>query len=405
MEDDVSGASPGRRLRRTLLPLLAFSMVVGLLSGGPAVAHTFTKFDGNDSKGRLDIRSLTVSHTVTGAVVYKFRTYDSWRARDLGRNSFLLVQISKDEPEDTHYDLCAFIFFAAGKLRGSLTNCGRTGLRGLNVAKISGTTAKLTIPKPELPLVYWWDGASVWDGPAPCANPCVDFAPNRYPDIMHDIHPPTISNIVIPDNSATAPLTADSEVSFKVTDDSPGAGLQTWFVDRRLEGVTTWTNVDSGTTRGTKTLSFPATEGERYQFRVRAVDRQGNRRTSGTFNSFIPFDDDNGVTYGGPGGATDWTLTGDALHFQGGYHQTSTPLATMSITFTGDEICLYGGPMTGTTVTTTIDGIPISQTSWDTAAAREKILCSGTLAGPGPHTLLATVGTGPVVFDAYLVLT
>jgi hypothetical protein len=248
----VSGASPSPRWRRSLLPLIAFSLVSGLLSGSPAVAHTFTKTDQNDSKGKLDIRSTTVRHTATGAVVYSFRTYDGWKAKDLGRNSFLIIQISKDGPTDHNYDLCAFIFFASGKLRGSLTDCGRDFIRGLKVAKPSGTTAKLTIPRIELPAVYWWGSASVWVGPAPCADGCVDFAPNRYPDLLHDLKPPSISMTTSALRIWEGSNGADTTFGFPFSVTDANVGMKSWKVESRLVGETTWQQEAAGTGGGSK---------------------------------------------------------------------------------------------------------------------------------------------------------
>jgi hypothetical protein len=85
-----------RSPRHLLLAVVAFLLVMGLLSAGPAAAHKYTKIDGNDSPGRLDLRSVSVSHTATG-VVHTFRTYASWTAKSLGADSFFLVQIDKNK--------------------------------------------------------------------------------------------------------------------------------------------------------------------------------------------------------------------------------------------------------------------------------------------------------------------
>jgi hypothetical protein len=315
--------------------LIAFSLVAGLLGGGPAVAHTFTKSDGNDVKGKLDIRSVTVSHTATGAVVYRFRTYNSWTARELGpRRSFFIIQISEDGPTDRNYDLCAFIFFASGKLRGSLTDCGQTRFRGLNVAKLSGTTAKLTIPKPALPSIYWWGSASVWFGPAPCADGCVDFAPNRYPDLLHDLLPPSISMTTsalrIWEGSNGTDTTFD--FPFNVTD--ANVGMKSWKVESRLVGETTWHQEAAGTGGGSKNPTITELAGQ-YTYRVTAIDKQGNKATKSR-PVFVPTD----VTDpGGPG-----TFTGGATTIVAGAYGGDL----VALNDTGDEYRLEyvdpGGP-------------------------------------------------------------
>jgi hypothetical protein len=48
-----SRAHPSRQL---LVAAVGFGLVSGILSAGPAAAHNFTKLDGNDSPGKLDLR-------------------------------------------------------------------------------------------------------------------------------------------------------------------------------------------------------------------------------------------------------------------------------------------------------------------------------------------------------------
>ena len=168
-------SSAPRSSRQLLVATAGLVLLSAVLFSGTAAAHNFTKPDGNDSRGKLDLRSVSVSHTATG-VVHRFQTYESWTAKSLGANSFFVVQIDKNN--DQHYERCAFIFYT-NRLRGSLTNCGAQFLRFLPVSKTSGTAAKITIPTSQTGSVYWWAAASLWVGPAPCGGQgCVDFAPN-----------------------------------------------------------------------------------------------------------------------------------------------------------------------------------------------------------------------------------
>ena len=57
--------------RRPLLAAAASLLVAGLVSTGPASAHTFTKTDGNDSPGKLDIRTASVGHVASVSRVGK----------------------------------------------------------------------------------------------------------------------------------------------------------------------------------------------------------------------------------------------------------------------------------------------------------------------------------------------
>ena len=282
----MSGTSPDRRLRRTLLPLLAFTMVAGLLSGGPAVAHTFTKSDGNDSKGRLDLRSVTVSHSPTGAIVYRFVTFERWKPKMLGPDSFLLVQI--DWNHDKMYERCAFIFFGGGKLRGSLSNCGRKFVQGLTVSKPSGKVAKITIPKSQLGADYWWAGASVWTGPAPCVNGCLDFAPNNFPDILHDLAPPVITLDPSPLRIWEGSTSATFQFPFEVTDSH---GVNSWKVESTPLGETAWSFTGAqGMGGGNKHPSIEDFAAGQYAFRVVATDNQANTARKSR-KVYIPIDD------------------------------------------------------------------------------------------------------------------
>jgi hypothetical protein len=252
MEDGMSGEARSHRASRKLtLAILASLLVTGLFSAGPAAAHTVTRTDGNDSPGKLDLRSTSVSHTSTG-VVHKVTTYGTWTAPSLGNDSFFIIQIDKNN--DRTYERCAFIFYAS-RLRGSLTNCRRTFIRSLPVAKLSGTTAKITIPKSLLTPQYWWGVASLWDGPAPCGNGCVDFVPNTFPDVRHDLTPPVITMATTPLRVWEISETPLFNFTFTVSD--AHSGMKSWRVERRTFEQTTWEVVSTGTGSGTRIRRSP----------------------------------------------------------------------------------------------------------------------------------------------------
>jgi hypothetical protein len=273
------------------LVAVGFVLVSGVLSAGPVAAHTFTKTDGNDSPGRLDLRSVSVSHTSTG-VVHKVTTYNSWTSRSLGVDSFFIIQIDKNNGPQGDYERCAFIFYT-NRLRGSLTNCGAQFIRFLPVSKVSGTTAKITIPKSQTGSVYRWAAASLWVGPRPCGGRgCVDFAPNNFPDILHDMVPPVVDMDLATDplrvwEDSTGP---NFTLPFSVSD--ADAGIKSWTVQRHPIGSGTWTFVISGTGAGHKDAPISSAEGTRLDYRVVATDRQGNRTISLPRRVYIPTDDD-----------------------------------------------------------------------------------------------------------------
>jgi hypothetical protein len=296
--------------RRSLLALVGFLLVAGLLSTGSAAAHTFTKTDGNDSPSKIDLRSVSVSHTRTG-VVHKVQTFNAWTPQSLQHDSFFIIQIDKNN--DRHYERCAFIFYTT-RLRGSLTNCGAQFIRFLPVAKLSGTTAKITIPKSQTGNVYWWAGVSVWDGPSPCANVCVDFVPNLFPDILHDLKPPTIEMTTTPLRTWESSTSFDFVFSFSVSDEH--SGIESWRVERHTYETTVWQVVSSGGGVGDKHPTIAGVPGHSY-YRVVAVDKQGNVKISASRKVFVPREDNDLAPQGSYLGTP--TSTPDVNAFMGQY--------------------------------------------------------------------------------------
>ena len=341
-------AKPHRSWSQLVLAGIALALVSGVMVAGPVAAHTFTRNDGNDSPGKLDLRSVSVSHTST-AVVHKVRTYEAWTPRSLGNDSFFLIQIDKNNTVEGVYERCAFIFYTT-RLRGSLTNCGSQFIRYLPVAKLSAAVAKITIPKSQTGNVYWWAGASRWDGPAPCRRGCIDFTPNDFPDMLHDMIPPVVNLTTTPLRVWESSTTPDFTFPFTVTD--AHTGIQSWTVQRREVGSASWTFVVSGPGGGAKSPDIVGVEGTRFDYRVVARDRQGNVRTSLSRRVYIPTDDDALVGEFSPAPET----ATDATAFGGTYSEMSS--GTFTHTRTGTD-CLFEliGPGSGTwEVTVTADG-------------------------------------------------
>jgi hypothetical protein len=353
MEDAMSGHAKSHRSSwQLLLPAVALMLVAGLLSAGPVAAHTFTRNDGNDSPGKLDLRSVSVSHTSTG-VVHKIRTYGKWTARSLGRDSFFIFQIDKDnrdEPIRDRYERCAFIFFAGGRLRGSLTNCGSQFIRYLPVAKVSGTVAKITIPKSQTGKVYWWAVASLWDGPAPCGNGCIDFAPNNFPDVLHDLARPSVVIDAFSTISTDFSASTTIPIGFTATD-TGGSGIRNWKVQSSPLGSLPWTTRAEGTGGGSQIGNVVLQEGSSYFIRALAWDKHGNMDTSATRMLRVPFDDSNGMMVYSDSWVVDNT---DAEYFLSSHHVGDAG-DSVTFTVTGEGISIVSGPGTGT-VSMTVDG-------------------------------------------------
>lgn len=382
-----------RSSRHLLLAVVAFLLMMGLLSAGPAAAHTYTKVDGNDSPGKLDLRAVSVSHTATG-LVHTFRTYGPWTAKSLGADSFFLIQIDKNK--DRRYERCAFIFYS-NRLRGSLTNCRAVFIQFLPVVKLSGTAAKITVPKTLIGNVYWWAGASRWDGPAPCGRGCIDFAPNNFPDILHDMALPVATMTTTPLRVWEDSTSSAFGLPFSVAD--AHSGIRSWAVQRRAVDAATWANVISGSTGGSKEPTILGDEGTRFDYRVVAKDRQGNQKISLLRRVYIPRDDDSL----GPEGvfSVPPTSASDGTPFGGSYSQMSS--GTFTYTWTPGSDCLFEliGPGTGTwnvTVTPALGTPTTIDNSQFTAASRQTLYSDSTCAA----SYVVTLNTGTFGLDAVL---
>ena len=355
----MSGRAKRHRPRSQLL-LVGLALVLGstVMWAAPAAAHDFTRNDGNDSPSKIDLRSVSVSHTSTG-VVHKVTTHNAWTPSSLQNDSFFVIGIDKDH-DPSRYERCAFIYFAARRLRGELSNCRSGFIQFLPVAKLTGRTAKITIPKSQTGSVYWWYGASFWVGAAPCRNVCVDFAPNTLPDVLHDMIRPLVDMETIPFLRVWEDSTTPEFVlPFFVSDDH--AGIQSWTVQRRAVDSAIWSDVVSGSAAGSKEPPIVGEEGTRFDYRVVAADKQGNTKTGPIRRVYIPTDDDDLAGFSDPP-----VVAADATAFGGSFSQMSSGTFTYSWTpgsdcrfeligsRTGDwtvEVSADGGPPT------TINGI------------------------------------------------
>jgi hypothetical protein len=324
----MSRQTPSRpSARRPFLVAFALVLIAPLLSVGPAVGHNATRNDGNDSPGRLDIRSASVGHKNT-SVVHTVRTYEGWTPRSLGNDSFLIVEI--DTNLDNDFERCAFIFFAGGRLRGSLTNCGRTFIRQLPVSKPSAAVARVTIPTANTGRVYRWVAFSYWTGrPARCSDLCFDAAPNRPPPILHDLKPPVVQMTQATLRVWEVSTTPSFPFPFTVSDADSGMG--SWKVLRAPEGAGSLTIVASGNGGGAKSPTIIGVPGQQRWFHVEARDRQGNRRIGPERQVLVPLDDDELGTAGVfSAGAVPGTIDSDAW---GGTYTTLAQGESLTYTY------------------------------------------------------------------------
>jgi hypothetical protein len=317
--------------RPSFLALVAFLLLAaGLFSTGPAAAHTFTRTDGNDSPSKIDLKAVSVSHTRT-SVVHKVQTFDAWTPQSLQHDSFFLIGMNNDS--DPAYERCAFIYYTS-RLRGQLSNCRAHFFSFLPVAKLSGTTAKITIPKAEVGGAYHWYGSSFWTGANPCRNVCPDFVPNTLPDLLHDLTPPDVDVATTPLRVWEESMSPAFGFPFTVSDEHSGIGF--WTIQQRPVGSTGWTDVVSGSGEGSKEPTIEGTAGTRVDYRVVALDKQGNRTVSAIRRVYVPTDaaalGDGAVFTPDPP-----TETLDAEAFGGSY----TEIETLTYSWTPGSDCLF----------------------------------------------------------------
>jgi hypothetical protein len=299
------------------------------LAASPAAAHANAKTvsDGNDVATALDIRS--VSHGHRGArLTHTIRTYGAFSSRFLSGNNAFVFGFDTNRTARTA-ERFVVVFWGGGRLRAAVTRGNGDFIRWTRVSRPSSRSVKVTLRRTSLgnPAGYRWAGLSV-------VGQAADSAPNRGL-ILHDIRAPKISFPRVP-----IPATLSYDVAFSVSD-SGGAGLRRWRLQQRDFGTLTWTAIASGTNTGSKSVPVTAAEGDDDQYRIIALDRQGNRRISPVRTVSLPVDDVSaGITYN-VGGA--WSaqsgLTGP---FRGTLHTTSTDQANFTYTFQGRYIAIVG---------------------------------------------------------------
>ena len=334
---------------RRLASVLVASLLAGLVALPGALAGGFTRLDGNDTRGPLDLARVRVSHATPTADAIAIRTIASFSNAQIdGSKGNFVIPFSRDGGE--HFQWVAYVFYADGALRGILIDKFGNIAARLPVRRTSGRSIVVKIRREELAnLSYRFAVGSVWRR-TPCSarRPCVDLVPNRG-TLLHDVVDPTARLTRLPllqstDFTATEDGAVQAPVSLRVRDDRFGSGIRIWKVQRR-EPDGTWSTQDTGSALEA-TAQVTGEQGRRYRFRVLAVDRQGNSGVSEVRFVTIPIDDvSTSTSYEGnwtPATSPDWYLGTGML---GAYE------ARVSVTFTGREACLLLRPTSGATAT------------------------------------------------------
>jgi hypothetical protein len=378
-------------------------------------ANTITRADANDSRWPLDLSLVRVTHKA-GGHVFQLSTYEPMSNTQLkdGEDGFLVMAFDTNDDcvsgTSCDYERLMYVFYAAGKLRGVITNGnGRTVLyRDNPVSRVNAKSLKATVFPSRLGRgvkSYRFVVFSVYSGSPACTDrrPCVDAVPNRFPAVLHDFTPPQVRWESVPQVSTEISATLEVPVRFRINDDPFGSGIKNWVIEKKPVGGS-WTQAEKGTGKGTITTRVSARQGVVWDLRVLGTDRQGNRSASKVERMSVPYDDAFtasaiSIVYGGPGGPTDWTAaTGASGLFMGTSHDSAVVGASVTVGFAGKKICLQG-PANGA-VDVAVDGGAASNEPVS-ATGRAAFVCRTLTAGD--HTLVVTLTSGSVGLDSILV--
>ena len=385
-----------KRLRTLTVTL---SIVASVLAGAwsPAAAGGISRSDGNDVPGPLDLASMRLT-PISGGDRIQIRTLGKFTATQLDGDAGWF-EVDFDTNADRKYDFWAVVFYAKGKLF-AVQGQGQNALRKMPARRVDTRTVSFDLAHRNLGNISSYDFVvySIWRA-KPCsnANPCVDTIPNRYPLIRHDFTPPTISWGAVPAISTDVSATLDFDVHATVHDDTYGSGLKRWTLQQRQDAGS-WTTIASGGTKSV-TESVTGVQGEVTFVRVLALDKQGNRKTSSTKKTVVPWDDRNAFfDYSAP--AT------EANAVSGAFLGTTSTLAQGTIVTAtlpaGTDLCVLGGPTSTTTSAAaqlSIDGTPFTTFNEDDATAYRSPQCAGSVIGDGAIITLEVTSAEPFVFD------
>jgi hypothetical protein len=388
-----------KRERRVVLSSIAFLIAVWVIAPSMAMASGIGATDGNDTAGPLDLAGVKLTEIPTGDRI-QIRSIAAFTVRQLDGVTGAM-EVLVDTNADGTFDRWVAIYYENGKLRGALGH-KRTFDRYIPARRVDARSVAVDIRHSYLGRVSSYDfaAASYWVG-APCssARPCFDLIPNGGRLLRHDWTAPKVTWTSIPTFSSDASPTLTFPVTFKVADDPYGAGLDTWTLQARPMGGV-WSDIKSGSSAN-PTVRVVGEEGIRYEFRVIAVDAQGNIMKSLGGGTDVPWDDRNAIfAY-----SVAPTLTDEVSDaFLG---TTSLLPIDATITATMPELrnlCVLGGPTSaGSTaqLQLSIDGVPYTTFSEGDSTVFRSQNCAGLQERlpAGTEITLKVISEEPFVFD------
>ena len=325
-----------------------------LVLAGPAAASGGNIRDGRDTKGPLDLASVSYGNIANGQIVtHTVRFYAPVRSRAFASSRAILA-LAFDTNLDGRPDRLAFAVYANRQLRTVVAD-----LKGkiLNVSAATRPDSRSITMKIFSQFLgstggYKWTALTMYKDQRRCRRGCADTAPNRTP-ILFDYLPPTI-DLGVPDPYNAAATTTDFNVHLSVADRV--SGLKSWTLEQRTAGQTDWSTVATGTATARLDIPRSGVEGATYEFRLTAVDKQSNVSSSTRLVS-IPIDDANpllAAAYGG--GSWDAYVAGGNGLFKNTAHRATGTDATFTYTFTGTYFAWLSSAGTGPIARVSVDG-------------------------------------------------
>ena len=341
--------------RRARIAALGVTLVLlastsPLLHAGASVPHPWTTRDGRDTRGPLDVVSVTTGWRTVQPfsetqMYFKITTAGPWASRLFGIHNPDGVALEWGLPG--YESLFIVPFWYRGRLIAP--EFTRTQTYGMaHVRRPDAHSIELILPRhswgPDVDRIRWRVFSSYRGGG--CARLCIDRVPD-HGVALRDVMPPQVFVTQHPTLSTDESATTSFSIGFQ--GDDPGnlpSGIRAWQVQGAVPG-SRWRTMTSGHGDGYHTGSVTGRPGHVLRVRVRAEDGQGNRATSPPVGVLVPRDDaDPGLTgdWSGEGGitsdGTDWVSVTDQdpsnpQDYMGTLHVSSIPGATFTFPFQG----------------------------------------------------------------------
>jgi hypothetical protein len=329
------------RQRKTARHAFALCLVVlgaQLASAGTAQALDGAIRDGRDTKGALDISGVSYA-SVGSTVTQTVRFHAPVASRSLKVPHATLV-FAFDSNNDFRADMLAVVVYADHALRTVLANSHGKILDVSRAQRPDSRTIAVTFPSRVFRQGgYRWTVLTVYKDRAHCRRGCVDTAPNRVPALF-DFTPP-IANLAVPDPYNLLSTTTDFTVQVQVADRG-FSGVRRWALETHPAGSADWSTIAAGSAASIVDVPRVGSEGATYEFRLTAVDAQGNVTTTTRLVS-VPIDDANPLLAGAyTGGSWDTLATPGQRLFQNTVHRGFGSDVAFTYSFTGTYFAWLG---------------------------------------------------------------